>query len=112
MKVNCDKCNKDFNLKLRNLKKKVIDGIEVMYFTCKHCNEKYLYSCIDDYIKSKQKAYKNLENKIKALSNKFIKDNSQGLLKEITDLRNKKLQCLKDMKNHSDILIGKVKDKI
>lgn len=112
IKVECDKCNKEFKLSPKTPKKKIIDGIRIEYFICKHCREVYIYLCKDDYIESKQKAYKSLEIKIKALTDKFIKDNSQELLKEITILRNSKLQCLKDMKNHSDILIGKVKGKI
>lgn len=110
--IKCNKCEKEFKLKPRDLKVKTIDNIEVKYFNCKHCKEIYIYSCFDDYINSKQKEYKDLEAKIKTLYNKFIKNDSQQLLKEIMDSRNKKLNCLKDMKKHSDSLIRKVKDKV
>lgn len=84
----CNKCNKEFSVEAKNIKTKIVGNIEVQYFKCKYCNEKYITSCIDDYIEKEQTRYKKL--------NEY----------------NKRSKCLKNMKMYSERLKDKVKDKL
>lgn len=84
----CNKCDKEFSIEAKNIKTIIIDNIKVQYFECKHCKEKYITSCIDDYIDKEQIRYKKLNE------------------------HNKRSKCLKNMKIHSDRLKDKVEDKL
>ena len=90
--LNCDCCNKEFILEAQDIKIKIIDDVEVSYFECKHCNYKYITTCIDDYIRKEQRRY-------------------QKLIKSI-DKVDKTQKCLRNMKLHSDRLKAKIIDKL
>lgn len=72
----CDNCEQEIHIEAKDIKNKIIDNIEVSYFKCKYCNDKYITTCIDDYIKKEQKRYFKLsrmngkhEATLKALEN-------------------------------------------
>lgn len=93
MILKCDKCNEEFILDDNDIKHKLIDYmlVNVTYFECSNCNEKYIVSCEDKYILKEQRRYKKL---------KESNDNAKAI------------KCLNNMKLHSDRLKEKVKDKI
>jgi hypothetical protein len=63
--AHCDSCTKDFTLKYEDIKTVVIDDIKVKYFECKHCKEKYITECIDDFIVKERLRYQRLNSKRK-----------------------------------------------
>ncbi len=56
----CDNCKQEIHIEAQDIKNKIIDNIEVSYFECKYCNNKYITTCIDDYIKKEQNRYLKL----------------------------------------------------
>lgn len=88
MNIKCDKCCEEFSLENKDIITKEIDNlhISVRYFECKHCSEKYITECIDNYISKEKRRYEKL-----------------------TD-NDKKIKCLSNMKLHSDRLKLKVID--
>lgn len=111
-KVSCDNCKKDFKLKPKHLKKKVIDNIEVRYFVCRHCKTNFIYGCIDEHIASEQNRYQDLALKAQCLQKEYGKNNSKEVLNEFNKIRIERTKCLKDMKKYSDDLSLKIKDKL
>lgn len=89
MNLKCDKCNEEFILDDKDIKCKSLDDvlINVTYFECSNCNEKYIVSCEDKYILKEQRRYKKL---------KESNDNAKAI------------KCLNNMKLHSDRLKLKV----
>ncbi|EGT3772699.1 TPA: hypothetical protein ACMVEP_003479 [Clostridioides difficile] len=74
----CNNCGKEVNVNDRDLKTKVIDNTTVTYFVCHRCNEKFIVSCVDDYVKYIQAEYKNLkDSEAKLLQS--MKEYSDGL---------------------------------
>lgn len=52
MKVNCDKCKKDFEM---DIKTEIVKGdIERTYFICPYCNKKYISFYTNSKIRKKQ----------------------------------------------------------
>lgn len=88
MKCICDKCEREFLLESEYIKHRAIDAlmINVSYFECSNCKQKYITECVDQYILKEQRRYKKLSD------------------------RNKKLKCLNNMNVHSDRLKLKVID--
>lgn len=88
MDIKCDKCEQEFLLERKDIKHRAIDElmINVSYFECSNCKQKYIIECVDQYILKEQRRYKKLSD------------------------RNKKLKCLNNMKVHSDRLKLKVID--
>ncbi|MDM0364165.1 hypothetical protein QVB34_18140 [Clostridioides difficile] len=77
-KFKCNNCGKEVNVNDRDLKTKVIDNTTVTYFMCSRCFEKFVVSCMDDYIKHKQEEYKKLkDSEAKLLQD--MKEYSDGL---------------------------------
>lgn len=78
-KVNCDKCKKDFIIKLKVKKHK--EGIEELYFKCPHCKERYTSYYID-------REGKELQKKIRAKYNQLhITKDKNRVQKEIKDMQ-------------------------
>ncbi|HBF5135009.1 hypothetical protein C4T01_00120 [Clostridioides difficile] len=74
----CNNCGRKIAVSNKELKTKVIDNTTVTYFVCRRCNEKFIVSCVDDYIKYKQAEYKNLkDSEAKVLQD--MKEYSDGL---------------------------------
>ncbi|ENY8694368.1 TPA: hypothetical protein OLY09_003332 [Clostridioides difficile] len=74
----CNNCGKEVNVNDRDLKTKVIDNTTVTYFMCSRCFEKFVVSCMDDYIKHMQEEYKKLkDSEAKLLQG--MKEYSDGL---------------------------------
>lgn len=85
-KVNCDKCKKDFIIKLKVKKHK--EGIEELYFKCPHCKERYTSYYID-------REGKELQKKIRA---EHIRYNNISVGKEEALKKIKDMQVILDIK--------------
>lgn len=90
--VTCDNCTNEIILSEDIIIETDIDGIEVKYFECLECTEKYIISCIDDYIRKEQRRYFKL--------------------KQEAGRSDDAIKCLNNMKLHSDRIKLKVKDKL
>lgn len=114
-RIRCDKCNKEFSLDAEDIKTKIIDNIEVQYFECKHCDEKYIIICTDDYIIKEQQRYKCITDDIQALV-RAIKNNKQTnttkYYKKLNELVDKQIRYLDNIKLHSSSLKLKVIDRV
>ena len=88
MDIKCDKCEQEFLLERKDIKHRAIDElmINVSYFECSNCKQKYIIECVDQYILKEQRRYKKLSDS------------------------KKKLNCLNNMKTYSDRLKFKVID--
>ncbi len=84
--IKCDKCNKEFSLEAKDIKHRAIEElmINVSYFECSNCKQKYITECIDQYILKEQRRYNKLSD------------------------RKMKLNCLNNMRVHSDRLKAKI----
>lgn len=78
MKCICDNCEQQFLLEAKDIKHRVIDDlmINVSYFECSNCKQKYITECVDQYILKEQRRYLRLarhngkyESTMKALEN-------------------------------------------
>lgn len=98
MIVNCNKCKKDFKIEIQT---KTKNKLEILYFTCKHCDKEYIYLIKDDYIRDKQSDLLILKNKIDKCDN----INKTNKLIKLQD------KLLRDMKKYSDKLIKKYNKK-
>ncbi|KOA76606.1 transglycosylase [Clostridium botulinum] len=96
MAVKCDTCNKDFEIEIKT---KYKFGLEIQYFICPHCQAKYTYVVIDNYIRERQKEVQELRDKI----NKCTKQ------KQVNKLTKEQDKILRNMKKHSDNLIKDMK---
>lgn len=96
MEVNCDTCNKNFEIEIKTSYK---FGLEIQYFVCPHCKAKYTYVVIDDYIRERQREVQELRDKIKKCTKQ----------KQINKLTKQQDKILRDMKKHSDELIESMK---
>lgn len=67
-KVNCNKCKKDFVIKVKV--KKYPGGIEELYFTCPRCKERYTAYYIDEKGKELQKRIRVMYNQLTISNNK------------------------------------------
>lgn len=107
----CDKCSKEFTLEAKDIKHKTINKIEVQYFECEHCNEKYITICSDDYIVKEQQRYKCITNDVQELARVIVnnnKINSTEHNKKLNELVDKQSRCLENIKLHSGRLKLKV----
>lgn len=93
MNIKCDKCDQEFLLKSKDIKHRDIDElmINVSYFECSNCKQKYITSCVDEYILKEQRRYLRLsrqngkcESTMKALEN--MKVHSDRLKLKVIDL--------------------------
>ena len=77
MIVTCNECSKEFEVECKT---KIVDDIEVTYFKCIECNQIYVISCVNDYIKKEQRRFKRLTNKtLLKICHKNIRLNSNRL---------------------------------
>jgi len=60
--VNCDKCNKDFKMKIKT--RKYLRGVTEVYFKCPHCGERYTGYYTNDKIKKMQRELNDLNKKL------------------------------------------------
>lgn len=95
MVVNCDICNKDFEVEIRT---KHDCDLEMQYFICPYCNKKYVYVIIDDYIREKRKELEHIKDRVKECTKQ----------KQLNRLNKEYNKILKDMKKHSDELIKNI----
>ncbi|KIL06605.1 hypothetical protein SR42_15810 [Clostridium botulinum] len=75
-KVICDKCQKEFNLSEKNVKKHWINKdnqIEETYFICPKCKHKYVISITDADVRNIIKSCKGIESEIRKLSDSVTK---------------------------------------
>lgn len=93
-KVNCDKCDKEFEIKLKV--KKHINNIEEVCFKCPNCGEKYI-SCFTD---------KNIRLKQKKI-NKMWEEYKKALTQEEVIKMSEKITILKEEIKED---IGKLKE--
>ena len=112
IEVNCIKCNKDFYLKASNIKKKFIDKVKVEYFKCKHCQERYISMCTDDYVKDKKNELKKLEREIASLAKKFTLSCTEETLQEMDKAIEAKDKLRTEMKAYIDKLREEFKDRV
>lgn len=113
--IKCDKCNKEFSLEVRDINTKAIDDIQVSYFECKHCNHKYITTCVDNYIIKEQRRYQNIFKEIQELIRITVRSDKTNITqydKKLEALKDKKLKCLENMKLHSNILKEKIKNRV
>ena len=97
--VNCDKCKKDFPIKLKE--KKHGQGITETYFSCPHCKEKYIAFVTDAEARKGQREMKALNL---SLSKEKDPEKKNKLL---NDIRQKKFK----LKLHMDRLKQEVASK-
>ncbi|HBG7314073.1 hypothetical protein NMF85_10660 [Clostridioides difficile] len=64
-KIICDKCNHSFKVNLKDIKTYFIDDIEIKYFKCRKCKERYIISFEDDKLKEMKKNYNEMLNEEK-----------------------------------------------
>lgn len=64
MNVNCDNCTEDFEIKIQE--ERVKDDVKRMFFTCPHCNEKFVYF----YTNTRIETIKKKLNKVKEKGSK------------------------------------------
>ena len=60
-KAICDKCNKEFTLKLKKTTK---DDLEITYIKCPKCKEKYIVSVTDEELRKNIEKAKELRKKM------------------------------------------------
>nr|WP_302417069.1 hypothetical protein [uncultured Romboutsia sp.] len=93
MDIKCDKCEQEFLLERKDIKHRAIDElmINVSYFECSNCKQKYIIECVDQYILKEQRRYLRLsrqngkyESTMKALKN--MKVHSDRLKLKVIDL--------------------------
>ncbi|MEG2787360.1 MAG: transglycosylase [Romboutsia sp.] len=94
MMVNCDECNKDFEVNTKIYK--VNDDIEKTYFVCTNCRHEYIAFYTNSSIRKKQVKINNIANifnksknlnAINKLNNQFMKLKKE-IKKEMKNLRN------------------------
>ena len=85
-KVYCDKCNKEFNIKIKI--QKIKDDIERVYFVCPKCKKEYTAYYTNNKIKDLQEQIRVLRGEYNKLRDKDFK-NGYKKLQEITKLQNK-----------------------
>ncbi|HCL4578783.1 TPA: transglycosylase [Clostridium botulinum] len=93
--VSCNKCNKDFEI---GIKTKYYYKLEIQYFICPHCGEKYTYAVIDDYIREKRKELNNIKEKVKQCTKE----------KQVNKLINEQRKIIRNMKQYSDNFINRL----
>ena len=99
-KVYCDKCKKEFKIKIRT--QKIRDDIERVYFTCPKCKKEYTAYYTNDKIKDLQEQIRNLRGAYNKLRGRNFK-NGYKKLQEITKLQNKiekEMDILKRLEIH------------
>ena len=93
MKCICDNCEQEFLLEAKDINHRAIDElmINVSYFECSNCKQKYIIECVDQYILKEQRRYLRLsrqngknESTMKALKN--MKVHSDRLKLKVIDL--------------------------
>ncbi|NFA98561.1 transglycosylase [Clostridium botulinum] len=87
--VNCDICKKDFEI---DIKTKYYHDLEIQYFICPHCNKKYTYAVIDNYIREKRKELNNIKGKLKQCTKE----------KQVNKLIKEQQKIIRNMKQYSD----------
>lgn len=88
-KAICDKCNKEFTLKLKKTTK---DDLEITYIKCPKCKEKYIVSVTDEELR------KDI-NKAIELRNKMLQDsNDKEAIRDYYILKNNNLIRGKQLK--------------
>lgn len=87
--VNCDECKKDFEI---DIKTKYYYGLEIQYFVCPHCNKRYNYAVMDDYIREKRKELNNIKEKVKQCTKE----------KQVNKLIKEQQKIIRTMKQYSD----------
>ncbi|NFJ83916.1 transglycosylase [Clostridium botulinum] len=87
--VNCDGCKKDFEI---DIKIKYYHDLEIQYFICPHCNKKYTYAVIDNYIREKRKELNNIKEKLKQCTKE----------KQVNKLIKEQQKIIRNMKQYSD----------
>lgn len=85
-KVYCDKCKKEFKIKIRT--QKIKDDIERVYFVCPKCKKEYTAYYTNDKIKDLQGQIRILRGEYNKLRGMNFK-NGYKKLQEITKLQNK-----------------------
>lgn len=79
--LNCNGCRKDFKLKKKYIKKEwVTTGIERSYFTCPHCNKKYIICYEDNEFRVNIAKMDNLQKEASALD--VNSEQAKELIKE------------------------------
>lgn len=112
IEINCIKCNRDSYLKASNIKKKFIDKVKVEYFSCKHCQEKYIMMCTDDHVKNEKIKIKKLEGEIAKLAKKFTLSCTEEILKEMDKVINEKDKARNELKVYIDNLKEEFKNRV
>jgi hypothetical protein len=102
-KIVCDKCNQDIKMTKELIETKYLkDGIQIKFFRCGNCKEKYLIDVTDTEVRNKQRELRKwAEQREKALS--IVIDNlSSEELEKLTMLAD---ECLFNI----DRLQGEIK---
>lgn len=78
----CDKCGKEFQIKESDLKvKKFENEIEIQYFKCPECGEKYIYLVTDKKLRNLIDYYKNRKGDINQAVRNNLKNEHEKLKK-------------------------------
>ncbi|MBY0755034.1 hypothetical protein K5V21_06140 [Clostridium sardiniense] len=96
MKVNCDKCNKEFEIDL--LIEKVEGDVRRAYFNCPNCNTKYISYYLNNRIEQRQLKMQKLmvnASRMYVNSEKYLKNIEK--LKVLTEENRLEMKRLKDM---------------
>ncbi|MCK8826411.1 YgiT-type zinc finger protein [Natroniella acetigena] len=88
MKVNCDNCNEDFEIKAKTKMKRIEgENIEIAKFKCPECGEQYQSVLGNQKIKEMNNKVKSLIERGKDLT--LTIDERDKIVKEIRGLRSK-----------------------
>lgn len=92
--VNCNKCNKNFDVKVRT--RQIDKDVEEVFFNCPHCHERYTAYFTDKNIREKQKIIRVKYNQLRMSKDKRRIENEikqmQTMLKiDMDNLQNKML---------------------
>lgn len=92
--VNCDHCKQDFEINTNT--RKVDRDIELVFFTCPHCNQEYQSYFTNAKIRTRQTDIKKLYLKLRTVK---TKEQLDSLYERIEDLKNKNLIGMQQLKN-------------
>lgn len=95
----CDKCENEFVIEEDSLKAKTIDDVNIKYFKCPYCSEKFIYIVEDKYTLQKQNKIKNIQEKLKEPGNKKadkLYKNMKKIMKDVFEYQRRLKTKYKD----------------
>lgn len=93
----CDRCEKEFTVKPKQLRKHIVKQDKVTYFVCPHCDKEYIYMVLNKDIEKRRKRLNELYDELQTLSDveerlvlkKRIDRLKHKTMKEVTKLKKK-----------------------